>query len=424
MTKGATLRIGAGLMSMSLIAGITPAQATEGYFPLGFGAIQRSQGGAGVAIRGQDAMSQAINPAAISGMSGQMSLGAELFMPFRGYDASGTAFVAPGSFDSGREIFLVPNFAWIRPLSSGTLGVSVFGNGGMNTSFPNITNTSPGCGGGPGVFCGGPAGVDLMQMFVSVSYANEAGPVRFGIAPTLAMQTFQANGLGAFGGMSVDPTRLTNNGHDFSYGLGLRLGAQVDLAPGFSLGLSGQTRFDMTEFDRYAGLFEGGGDFDIPAQITLGVAWQAAPNLTVMLDAQRIYYSDIPAIGNAFGLGALGAPGGSGFGWDDVNVVRLGFEWRQNDRMTWRAGYAHSSNPMGAEDVTLGILAPGIVEDHFSFGGTYHRNARDSIDFAVVYAPEVRLSGPEVLPGGPTPGSDIALRMNQLGLSVGWTRRF
>lgn len=422
MKHGAALRLGAGLVSLGLLAGTVPALATEGYFPLGFGTIQRGQGGTGVGLAGQDAMSLAINPAAIAGMETQMNLGAEGFMPFRGYDATGTGFAAPGAIDSGREFFLVPNFGYIRPLGNGTLGINVYGNGGMNTSYGNVAN--PNCGGGSGVFCAGPAGVDLMQMFVSVGYAHQTGAVRWGIAPTLAVQAFQARGLAAFGGMSIDPGNLTDRGQDFSYGIGIRLGAQVDIAPGLSLGLAGQTRFDMSVFDRYSGLFEGGGDFDIPAQISLGLAWQATPALTVMADAQRIYYSDVPAIGNAFGLGPLGAPGGTGFGWDDVNVFKLGFEWQQNDRMTWRAGYAHSSNPMGPEDVTIGILAPGIVEHHFSVGGTWRANARDSVDFAVVYVPEATLSGPEVTPGGVTPGSDIALRMSQVELSVGWTRRF
>lgn len=427
MKSRARPRLGAGIAGFCLLASTTPALATEGYVPLGYGTIQRSQGGAGVAMSGQDAMAMAINPAAIAGMGGGLSFGLEAFMPHRGYDASGTGFVAPGSISSARDFFLVPNFGWVKPLANGgTLGVTVYGNGGMNTSYQNEANTSPGCGMmmGSGVFCAGSAGVDLAQVFVSVGYAQESSGIRWGVAPTLAIQGFKAYGLDAFSGLSVDPANMTGTGRDWSYGVGLRLGAQVDAAPGLTLGIAAQTKINMTEFDNYAGLFEGGGDFDIPAQVTLGMAWQASDAVTVMADYQRIFYSGVPAVSNAFGSGPLGAPGGSGFGWDDVDVLKLGIEWRQNDKMTWRAGYAHATNPIGAEDVTLGILAPGVVENHFSVGGSYRPNERDSFDFALVYVPEVRVSGPEVTPMGMTPGSSVELWMDQVEVSFGWTRRF
>lgn len=107
------------------------------------------------------------------------------------------------------------------------------------------------------------------------------------------MQSFAARGLGAFAGISTDPTALTDNGHDISWGVGLRAGLQAELAPGLRFGLSGQTRFDMSRFDDYAGLFEGGGDFDIPASISAGLAFDATPDLTLMLDYQRIFFSSI-----------------------------------------------------------------------------------------------------------------------------------
>lgn len=423
MKTGLRPRLGAGLVALCLMTGPNPAAATEGYMPLGFGTIQRGQGGAGVAVQGQDAMSLSINPAGIAGMGKTLSFGVELFAPRRGYDASGTAFVAPGSFDSGRPVFPVPNFGWVKPLANGaTLGINVYGTGGMNTTFGAVAH--PNCGGGSGVFCAGPAGVDLSQLFVSVGYAGQTGSVRWGVAPTLALQAFEANGLGAFAGLSFDPANLTDRGHDYSMGVGLRAGVQVEVSPALTLGLSGQTKINMSKFDRYAGLFENGGDFDIPAQVTAGLAVQAAPDLRLMMDYQKIFYSGVKAVSNPFLPAPLGSAGGPGFGWKDVDVVKLGVEWQQSDKMTWRAGYARSTNPVGAEDVTLGILAPGVMKDHFTFGGSYRPNARDSFDFAMVFAPKVTVSGPEVTTFGPTAGSAVALRMDQLELSVGWTRKF
>lgn len=401
--------------ALCLVAG--SATATEGYFALGYGPVQRGLGGSGVAA-GFDAMSAAVNPAGVGGLGNEWSLGFELFAPRRGYEGTATGFVPSGSVDSGHPLFPIPNFAWNHVLGNGAvLNVSAYGNGGMNTSYPVGL---AGCG---SVYCGGKAGVDLSQLFVSVTYAQKQGRLSWGIAPTLALQSFAARGLGAFGGISVDPAHLTDLGHDVSYGVGLRGGLQYAVSDTLSLGLSAQTRMNMSKFDEYAGLFADGGDFDIPASVTLGLAWKARPDLTLLADYQKIFYSDIPAVGNANTAGPLGAPGGAGFGWDDVDVIKIGAEWQSSPEMTWRAGYAHATNPVGPEDVTLNIIAPGIVQDHLTFGGSRKLNDRDRLDFSVVYALENSVSGPETTPMGPT-GGTVDLRMDQLSVSIGWTRRF
>jgi len=418
------IRRAAGLAGMAVMAGgaVTSAQATEGYFALGYGPGQRALAGAGVA-RGFEAMSAAVNPAGVAGLGSQLQVGAQLFMPFRGYTGTGTGFVPFGTVDSEENMFVVPNFAYNHALANGAvLNFAIYGNGGMNTTYRTGLN---GCG---SVYCGGNAGVDLSQMFISATYAQKSGAFSWGISPTLAVQRFEAVGLGVFGtipGLSTDPTKLTNNGYDMSYGFGLRAGVEIELSPTLTFGLSGQTKMNMSKFEKYAGLFADAGGFDIPATITAGVAWQANPDLTLMADFQRIFYSGVGSVSNAFGAGPLGAPGGTGFGWDDVDVFKVAAEWRQNDKFTWRAGYAYATNPVGPEDVMLGILAPGIVEHHLSAGGTMTLNDRDSLDFSVGYALPNTVNGIEVIPFvGPTPGSNIELNMHQFSVSVGWTRSF
>lgn len=393
------------------------AHATEGYFTLGSSPVQRSLAGAGVA-RGSEALSTTINPAGVASVGRQFQLGAEAFMPFRGYDGTATGFVPSGTVESDSNFFLVPSFAYNLPLENGgVFNFSVYGNGGMNTTYPD------GLGGCGSVFCGGEAGVDLIQLFASATYAQKFGNVSVGIAPTLAVQGFKADGLGAFSAISMDPTALTNNDYDISVGVGLRGGVEVELTQGLRVGVAGQTKMYMSEFEDYSGLFENGGDFDIPAMISAGVAVDVSPEVTVMADWRRIFYSDVGAIGNATDAGALGAPDGAGFGWEDVDAVKLGVEWRQSEVMTWRAGYSRNTNPIGSEDVTFNILAPGVVEQHFSIGGSRMLNDRDTLDFSLTYAPEVKVSGPEVTPMGPT-GGTVEPFMHQLSASVGWTRTF
>lgn len=398
------------------------ASATTGYFALGYGTAQRSLGGAGVA-HAFEAMSAAVNPAAAARVGNQFQLGAELFMPMRGYTATGTFFVPSTTVDSANELFVVPNFGYNRLLQNGAaLNFSIYGNGGMNTSYA----PTPGIGCGS-TYCGGEAGVDLTQIFAQITYADTMGNVSWGIAPTIVAQRFSAKGLGAFAGLSANPAAVSGNGHDWSFGIGLKAGAIVDISDNLRFGLSGQTKIKMSEFDDYAGLFAEQGSFDIPASITAGIAFDATDRLTLMADYQKIFYGSVASISNGFTPpvfpGTLGTAAGSGFGWDDVDVFKLGVEYRANDKFTWRAGYAHSSNPVGTDDVTFNILAPGIVESHFALGGTYTMNERDSIDFGVVYTPEVTVTGAETTPGGVTPGV-IQLRMHQYEVSLGWTRKF
>lgn len=399
----------------------TPASATGGYFSIGFGAVQRSMGGAGVAHT-NDAMSSATNPAGVADVGKEFQLGLQLFNPVRGFEGTGTFFVPSANIESEKNFFLAPNFAYNVPLENGAvLNFAAYGNGGMNTTYPDFTNLN--CQVGSGVFCGGPAGVDLIQLFLSATYAKKVGNVSFGIAPTVAIQGFSATGLAAFGAISVDGNLLTNNGQDWSYGYGLRAGIEIDLSDTLRFGLAGQTKMWMSEFEKYSGLFADGGDFDIPASVTAGLAYDANPNLTLMLDYQHIFYSDIGALANAGNAGPLGAAGGAGFGWDDVDVVKLGVEWRANDKITLRAGYAYATNPIGAEDVTLNILAPGITTHHFTAGGTFSINDRNAINFSAVYAPLSSVSGSEVTPQGATPGS-IELKMYQASVNIEWSRTF
>jgi long-chain fatty acid transport protein len=423
-------------MTAILLAGGT-AQATEGYFQYGYGARQAGLGGAGVADS-RDAMAISLNPAGLVDVGREFQMGASLFIPLRSYSATGTAFVLPGSYDSNTDYFVVPNMAYNRPIDADSAwSFALFGNGGMNTNWPNLPNPTPGCnapppfgpGGGYGVFCGGSFNVDLMQAFFALSYAHRFGAFSVGISPVVAMQRIKVEGLGAFAGASSDPGNLTDNDYSYSYGGGLRVGVQWSLAPNFRVGFSGQTPMWMTKFHKYSGLFQDGGNFDIPANLTAGVAWDVMPALTLMVDYKHIFYSDIATVGNSsliLGPGVLGTSGGPGFGWHDVDVIKIGAEWRASPAWTFRAGYAHNTNPIESTDVTLNILAPGVVTDHITGGVAYSPSANSTWELAAAYVPSHSVSGPEVVgvPSTAIPGSNIEIEMHQYQFTFSYTYKF
>jgi long-chain fatty acid transport protein len=414
MKRHLTTGIAGAFLGMVVAFGATvgPAGATDGYFQVGFGARQSGMGGAGVADS-TDAMAQTLNPAGIVGIGDQWQIGAAAFMPYRGYEATGAGFVARPGVESDGNFFVMPNFAIVRQIDAQSAwGISVYGNGGMNTTYPDVAN--PACGGGSGIFCGGAAGVDLMQAFISVDYARQMGSLKIGIAPTMAVQRFMAKGLTGFG--------VPENGYDYSVGGGLRAGIEWEAMTGLRFGVSGQTKMYMTRFDKYSGLFAEQGKFDIPAAVTAGVAFDATPDLTLTLDYQRIFYSGVPSIANSSTLPPpFGADNGPGFGWHDVNVFKIGAEWQANDIWTLRAGYAYSDNPIKSTDVMLNILAPGVTQHHITAGASYKMSERNTVDFFTMYVPETKVTGPDVMGGA---GSQITLNMHQFLAGFGFTRNF
>ncbi len=203
----------------------------------------------------------------------------------------------PGTYDSRNDYFLIPHFGWNKQIDEvSSIGVLVGANGGMNTEYGsavwrNFNNGSN--------IATSPTGVDFSQLFLGVPYArrlNEQHTV--GIMPIVAVQRFKAEGLEPFQGLSTDSTKVTNNGHDYSWGYGIRVGWLGQLTDRLALGASAQSRLYMTEFDDYAGLFAEQGDFDVPPTVTAGLSFKATPEVTLILDWQRIFYSDVNALSN------------------------------------------------------------------------------------------------------------------------------
>lgn len=409
------------LAASALLGAGSAANATEGYFQTGYGTIQKAQSGAGVA-NPEDAMSLSVNPAGLVSVGDRFNAAFTVFSPQRDVTANGFGMLPGGTTTSESNFFLMPNMAYSRQLDAQSAwGVAVFGNGGMNTDWPGMARAFAACGGGTGLFCGGQAGVNLEQMFVSVGYARRMGDFSVGVAPVFAIQKFRASGLAAFTGFSASPTNLTNNGDDWSYGAGVRAGLQWNVTPGVRFGLSGQTPIWSTKFDKYSGLFADGGSFDIPANVTAGVAWDAMPGVTLMADYRHIFYASVPAIANTSAtLGAvpLGASGGPGFGWRDVDVFAFAAAWKVTADATLRVGYSHNTNPVRSQDAFFNIFAPGIVTDHVSAGMSYQLNKNSGIDLAVAYVPRARLDGVDMF------GQPISLSMEQYEVSLGYSYKF
>jgi long-chain fatty acid transport protein len=442
--KYATTVKALALASASLVA--TSASATDGYFSHGYGMKAKGMAGAGTAMTA-DAFGGANNPAQMVFVGDRIDFGVDLFSPQRSASRSGSAAGIDGSADSDSTLFAIPEFGFnklINPKLS--LGVTVYGNGGMNTDYPGdqIPSASACAGFNPNpgpynLLCGnGRLGVDLSQLVIAPTVAYKLSDKHgIGIAPLFGYQRFKAEGLQAFDnpGVSTSSGNVTNQGYDTASGWGARIGWLGRITDQLTLGAAYSTKIAMSKFDKYKGLFAEGGGFDMPENYNVGLAFKASPSVTIAADYQRINYSKVKSVGNpsslllncpAFGgadaSACLGGSNGAGFGWQDVNIWKLGIEYRHSDQLTLRGGYNHSDNPIQAKDVTINILAPGVVQDHLTLGLTYTFQGGGELTAAYMHAFQNSVTGSSLFNqvGVPAGNEKIQMYENSLGVAYGW----
>ena len=468
-------------VAVSAVFAAASANATNGYFMHGYSTKEQGLAGAGAAYS-QDALASANNPAGMAFVGDRMDLGLQVFSPSpRQYTVTGSPpapngtglenfcqpgsspgtyippcappfSVNPGNVESENDFFLIPHFGYNKMLDSkSAIGVSIYGNGGMDTKYTGGSataldpNTFAIGGPFPGTYGAGTAGVHLEQLFGNLSYAyklNEQHAI--GISVIFVGQRFRAQGLENFAGFSVDPSNLSGNRNSYSYGGGLKVGYQGEVSKGIRAGVSYQTKMSMGEFDEYKGLFAESGSFDIPSTYTLGISVDLGKNSMVVADVQRINYSDVKSLSNpvshltngsctdalnsflgggtmaASGSGCLGGSDGAGFGWDDMTVIKLGYQW-QTSNNTYRVGYSHGSQPIPESQTLFNILAPAVIEDHLTFGMTMPMGTDQELNLAAMYALNNSVKGANPFDGGAT---QIEIEMSQWDVQVGWAWKY
>jgi len=408
------------------------SQATNGYFAHGYGTRSKALAGASTALP-QDALAVAANPAGTASVGNRLDIEMELFSPRRHYTVDGSPTLAPGNiplspgtFESDSEWFPVPAFGWSRKIDSlQSIGIALYGNGGVNTDY--VAQANPLCRpGGSGIFCTGTTGVDLAQAFLAPSYAHSfiGGKFSLGIAPIFAVQRFKARGLTALAGFSSDPTHLSNQGYDYSYGGGVRVGALAEPIAGLRFGFSYKSRIFMSPFSKYSGLIASKGDLDVPESFNFGLSWDINDRFTATFDVEHIRYSQINGLGNPMlpnlFTNRIGNKGGAALGMKDMTIFKLGAQWRQNSFWTWRAGISYGEQPIPKSEVLLNILVPGVQEFHLTTGFSYLLNKNDELSFAFIHSPSNSVKGPNPL----SPGQTIELEMYQFTFQLAWSRRF
>ena len=471
------------------------ALASNGYFSYGYGTKSKAMAGVATALP-QDTLVSATNPAGMAFVGNSLDLGVSFFNPSpRGYEANNDfatqggfptgPFITPGRYDSSGDWFLIPSIGYNRELDSrSTIGISIYGNGGMNTeyedrppfenfaAYPNqlavrdpsqapagtfaspsgllfqMTPQGPAPVTGPasapnnvnpnGVYTATtPTGINLEQLFIEVPYTLKLGDGKqaIGIAPVFAVQSFEAKGLEPMKQLSVDPDYVTNNGKNWSYGAGLQVGWYGQINDQLALGASYRSTVWMTKFDDYAGLFADSGSFDIPAVFNLGLAYKVQPNLTLAADYQHIFYDETHSISNANDLDitqcqgtsakpsyCLGGTSGVGFGWESMDVLKLGVKYDASEKVSLMGGVSYATDFLKTDTQGLfNILAPATVQWTLTAGATYRHSVKDAFNLSFAYMPKETFDGTSPTLTQSQSGS---LYMEQMEIEVSWSHHF
>lgn len=399
--------------------------ATDGYFRHGYGIKYSALAGAGSALS-LSSIGAATNPASLASLGNRFDVDFAVFSPDRQFTVTGNPSGLPGTFglmpgttESESDYFYMPTLgANYKVQDNMALGLMIYGNGGMNSDYPEQIFGDPSS---PGT------GINLEQMFVGLTYAVKVAENHsLGVTGLFGFQRFAAKGLAAFSMFSSSPGNLTGNRVATSSGFGVRVGYQGTFANHLMLGASYQTKMNMSEFDGYKGLFAEEGDFDIPANWVVGIATDVVKDFTFALDVQQIIYSGVKSVSNPMipniMTAPLGADNGAGFGWKDMTIIKFGVMYTGVQEWTFMGGFSYGEQPISETEVMLNILAPGVIESHITFGVSKMVTKTNELNLAFMYAfpKEVTGANPLEAPGSQT----IGLKMSQWQLEVGYAFSF
>jgi long-chain fatty acid transport protein len=110
----------------------------------------------------------------------------------------------------------------------------------------------------------------------------------------------------------------------------------------------------------------------------------------------------------------LGGKTGGGFGWEDMTTYKVGVEWTATQTSTWRFGYSYGEQPIRDHSITFNILAPGVMEQHFTIGHTRRTN-NGAWNFSLMFAPSKTVSAAN--PFDPTQTIDLEMKQYEFEVS-------
>lgn len=436
---------GLSLGGLLLLAAVDPAEATDGHFLHGVGAVNSAMGGAGVAGARSLLGAFYLNPAGLMGFDGtRFEFGFELFKPDRTVSSSAGPF--GGGTTSTSDFVPIPAMGFSTKLANDrvVLGVGGLGIGGFGVDYPSST-TNPILAPRPFGFGQVYSNYQLLKITAAAAVAA-SDKLWLGAAVNFDWASLAVDPM-PVAAPAVDPgpdgtlgtaddraffSRAT--AADGAFGAGFQLGAIYRpndiVAVGAALtskqyfqDFSFNSAFENPNLPSYGTPRTIKFGLDIPMVLAGGVALNPLPNLSLLGDFRYMFYEDA----NGFEVPSTGPfrPDGSvaGFAWENIYAISLGGEYLMSDRLTLRAGYNYSQNPVPDDWAMINIPAPAIIQHHATLGLGVQATRRLEISAAYYRAFENSGTGPLLGPTGPVGTVTNSLSEDSFLLQFSFTTR-
>lgn len=354
--------------------------ALNGLNSIGVGVKSNGMGGVGIALP-QDSFASGMNPAGMVYLGCRYDV--ELGYVFQ--DGNTTAVTTSTTFlpftaESDRGLwFPGAAFNW-NYLPCQSLGFAVYVNGALDTEYQQPTVTNP--------------RYQFYNVNMVPSWSWKINCVHsIGLAVNVAWNSLRASGIGGLPtlfptipAMSLFPDYVTDKGTDWELGIGFRLGWIGQITRCFRLGATWKSQTWMRKFKKYQGLNVDAGDYDMPSEGGIGFAWDILPCVTLAADFVERFWCTSATFdhnsrqtngllwgGGVPGVKAFGNLNGTGFGWNNQPIFKVGIAWQALPCLTLRVGYNHGDGPIAwSTETLLNSLTLATIEDHITVGATWY----------------------------------------------------
>ncbi|MGY5850147.1 OmpP1/FadL family transporter [Salegentibacter sp. F14] len=430
------------ILNLSFLLFSVFAFSQAGHIMQGMGAVNMSMGGAATGQPLDISGALHWNPAAISTFDqkvikfdlGLFYSSPELYSTVPEFDDQGqpTGNFYSGQTQDDRGASPMPALAmvWGNEDSRHTFGAFLFGISGFGVDFPENMNNPISMPQNMGGF--GHIESDYMLLQGGVTYAYELSDhFSIGINPTINYA-----GLELLPNPTAQPSMAGYPGTDkaSAIGLGGQIGLFYDSAMGFKAGVSYKTNQYFSDFEfenTYLDNTTATNEFrmDYPAILSLGLGYSAG-DFDLALDYRMVDYE------NTDGFSQTGWTQNAsvrGFGWENMDVVSAGIQYKGINRLPLRLGYTYSSNPIPEEIAFFNIPATAIIKNAYQFGISYEINPNFNLDAVYHHgASDGRTAGPllnpmfaqNYPPNGAIPGSEVAYEMTTDLVMLGISYKF
>ncbi|MEL0456875.1 outer membrane protein transport protein [Flavobacteriaceae bacterium SZ-1-7] len=412
--------------------------AQSGHIMQGVGSVNMSMGGAATAQPLDISGALQWNPATVSTFDGTIlnfDIGLffsspTLYSTVPEFDNSGqpTGNFFSGMTEDDRGISPMPALAlvWGKEDSKHTFGFSAFGISGFGVTFPeSMTNpiNMPQSMGGFGRIES-----DYMLLQIGLTYAYEiSDKFSVGVQPTFNFASLElmpnptANPNGS-GYPSTDKATAT--------GIGAQIGLFYDSRTGFKAGASYKTTQSFQDFEFNNVHLDNSTasnsfNMDYPAIYSVGLGYSKS-DFDIALDYRLVDYENTDGFSTT---GWTQTASVKGFGWENIDIISVGVQYKGVEKLPLRLGYTYSSNPINEDVAFFNIPATAIIKNAFQFGLTYEASERFSLNAMYHHGDSGGKTSGQILnpmfaqsypPYGAIPGSNVSYDMTTDLVMVGF----